>query len=196
MLQEDRGSALSSEFLLSGTDNDRLGEVVLDHQYHVISGGVREGANQVPQDNLPWLGRYREGVERSQFPALTGFRSLTYVAGCDIFAGVLLKGGPVPILRDCHLGFSDSGMYSCPRRVMEFQNFLSENPRNPNFVHDLEKPFGIHLQSCRQGLSFLGITDLVQEGYSLGGVEMLFWKQGGQGPGLCFSIIQLSGKCI
>ena len=60
----------------------------------------------------------------------------------------------------------------------------------------MEDSFRVHLGSGGGGLSFLGIVDLIQQGNHLGRLEMLIWKQCGQGSGLGLTMIWSAGKCV
>ena len=125
-----------------------------------------------------------------------GFGSLAYVTGSDIFAGVLFQCRPIPVFGDCDLCFSDSGMDGHLGGMVELQNFVNEYMGDPNLVIHLEESIRVCLGSGGQRLSLLGIADLIKEGNCLDGLEMFFWEQNGQGSGLCFTIVWLSGKGV
>ena len=59
---------------------------------------------------------------------------------------------------------------------MKFQDFPGERAGDPNLVFNMEESLRVDLGSRRQGLSFLGIVDFVQEGHCLGRLEMHFQK--------------------
>ena len=79
---------------------------------------------------------------------------------------------------------------------MKFQNSSGEHAGDPNLIVDLEESFGVCLRSGGQGFSFLGITDLIQEGNYLGRLETFFWEQSSQRLRLHLAIVGSLGKCI